>query len=163
MWYCELFLENRWGEVESIVLVIFVFWQCCGGEGLLIGGWGVARWGKKSYLGPAEITSFSSRNFSRSSITYSGMLYQLDISTCYCYDPLLFLIFVPWKFIKTEALPSLLSLLQSTASHADSHFYKWIYLFQIFYSMKSMFLLTYTLRFFIFKFDLNMKHCSYFF
>ena len=33
-------------------------------------------------------------------MTHSGM-YRLDISTFYFYEPLLFQIFVPWKFIKT--------------------------------------------------------------
>ena len=40
---------------------------------------------------------------------------------------------------------------------------KYIYLFQILYSMKSVFLLKYTLRFFIFKFGINLKHRFYFF
>ena len=72
---------------------------------------------KKSYLGPAKISSFSSRNFSRSNnMTHSDMLYRLDISTFYFYEQLLFQIFVLWKFIKTKAFPCLLSHLQSTAT-----------------------------------------------
>ena len=72
------------------------------------------------------------------------------------YEPLLFRIFVPWKFIKTYAFPCLLSLLQST--------YKYIYLCQTLYSMKSVFLLKSTLkfwpRFFVFQFNLKVKHRS---
>ena len=43
-------------------------------------------------------------------------------------------------------------------SHADNHFYKYIYLFQILYSMKSI-----KIKVFLFKFDLNVKHHFYFF
>ena len=50
----------------------------------------MVRWGRKSYLGAAEIASFSSRDFSRS-MTHSDMLQRLDISTFYFYEPLLFL------------------------------------------------------------------------
>ena len=49
-------------------------------------------------------------------MTYSDMLHQLNISTFYFYEPFLFQIFVPWKFIKPQAFLCLLSLLQSTAT-----------------------------------------------
>ena len=48
-------------EAESIVLLIFVLWQCF--NILLVR---VVRWGRNSYLGPAKITSFSSLDLSRS-------------------------------------------------------------------------------------------------
>ena len=35
------------------------------------------------------------------SMTHSGMLYRLDISTFYFYEPLPFQIFLTWKSIKT--------------------------------------------------------------
>ena len=54
---------------------------------------------RKSYSGPAEIASFSRWDSGRS-MTYSAMLYRLDISTFYFYEPLPFPIFVPWKFVK---------------------------------------------------------------
>ena len=79
------------------------------------------------------------------------MFYELGIPTSYFHEPLLFQIFVPWKFIFTFD------------SDADNHFYKYTYLFQILYHLKSVFLLKYMLRFFIFKFDLNVKHHLYFF
>ena len=47
-WYCELCVENWWGV----------------GDVWIFGGWGVVGWGRKSYLGPAEIVSFSSQSFS---------------------------------------------------------------------------------------------------
>ena len=49
----------------------------------------------KSHLFPAEILAKAV------SMTHSGMLYRLDISTFSFYETLLFQIFVPWKFIKT--------------------------------------------------------------
>ena len=45
-------------------------------------------------------------------------------------------------------------------SHADNHFYKYIYLFQISFNISQYFYLKYMLRFVIFKFGLNVKHCS---
>ena len=57
-WYCELCLENRWDRKHCFVnfcsLAVLEFsvdkawWE----------------WGRKSYLGPAEIVSFSNRSFS---------------------------------------------------------------------------------------------------
>ena len=49
------------GEAEGIALLIFVLWQC-------LNRWWMRRVGvgQKSYLGPAEIVSFSSQDFSRS-------------------------------------------------------------------------------------------------
>ena len=64
----------------------------------------------KPHLFPAEILA------DVISMTHSGMLYRLDISTFYFYEPLLFEIFVPWKFMKTEDFPCLLKLLQLTAT-----------------------------------------------
>ena len=46
--------------------------------------------------------------------------------------------------------------------HADTTALNIFICFQILYSMKSVFLSKYTLRFFIFKFDLNVKHRLYF-
>ena len=49
-------------------------------------------------------------------MTRSDMLYGLDISKFCSYELLLFQIFVPWKFVKPQAFPCLLLLLQSTAT-----------------------------------------------
>ena len=46
---------------------------------------------------------------------HSGLLYRLDISTFRFYEPLLFQIFFPWKFINIYSFPCLPSLLQPTA------------------------------------------------
>ena len=120
---------------------------------LIVAGSGVVGWGRKSYLGPAETASFSSRDFSRS-MTHFDKLYWQDISTFYFYEPLLFQI-------------SVTTITFTVNSHANNHDYKYIYLFQILYSIKSVLLLKYTLRFstslFIFKSYLNVKQRSYFF
>ena len=85
------------GEAESIVLLIFVLWQCFNRRRVMVVGRG-----RKSYLGPAEIASISSRILAEAvSMTHSDTLYRLDISTFYFYKPLLFQIIVLWKFIKT--------------------------------------------------------------
>ena len=65
-WYCELCMENRWRrEAESTILLIFVFWQYFNCQWMR---------GRKSYLGPATIASFSSLDFGRSN--------KHDILTC---------------------------------------------------------------------------------
>ena len=73
---------------------ILIFWALCGkpmrqkalfywflffGSDWILGGWGLVEWGRKSYLGPAEIISFSSRSFS-----------QLNHIWFKCETPLLF-------------------------------------------------------------------------
>ena len=45
-------------RAESIALLIFVLWHCFNSRQIV--GWGI-----KSYLGPAEIASFSCRDLSR--------------------------------------------------------------------------------------------------
>ena len=75
------------------------------------------------------------------SMTNSDMLYWLDISTFYFYEPLQFQIFVPCKLIKIYALPCLLSFLQSTTTKINIS----INMFICFYE-KSFFLLKYTLK-----------------
>ena len=62
--------------------------------------------------------------------THSGMLYRLEISTFYFYETLLFQIFVLWRFIKTCTFPCIITF--TVNSHADNHFYKYIYLFILF-------------------------------
>ena len=47
-------------EEESIVLLIFVLWQCLNRQWVRD-----CQVGRKSYLGPTEITTFSSRHLSR--------------------------------------------------------------------------------------------------
>ena len=77
-------------------------------------------------------------------MTYSDMLYRLDIPTFYFYEPLLFKIFVSWKFLKiykafplsTITLTIYISRSFTVYNHADNHFCKYIYLFQILHNLK---------------------------
>ena len=57
-WYSELCVENWWGGCRQYCVVNFC------SLAVLVGGWGVVGWGQKSYLGPAEIASFSSQDYS---------------------------------------------------------------------------------------------------
>ena len=94
-------------------------------------------------------------------MTHCDMLYRMDISVLFWWT-IAVSDFRPLEIYKNVGLP--LSTINFTVnSHADNHYYKYIYLFQILYNMKSDFLLKYTLRFwpkvFIFKFDLNALIC----
>ena len=62
---------------ESIVLLIFVLWRCFTCRWVRVVGWG-----RKSYLRPAEISSFSSRDLSRRNKHDS---FWLVVSTGYFY------------------------------------------------------------------------------
>ena len=97
--------------------------------------------GRKSYLRPAEIASISSRDFSRSSkhdtfwhIVSTGYFHILFLEAIAVSD------FCPLEIYKNISLP-LSTITFTVNSYADNHFYKYIYLFQILYSMKSVFLL----------------------
>ena len=158
-WYCELCLENWWGVgIKHCFFVNLFPWQCFN-----------CRWMRGSWVGQKVLfrSSWSCIFFQLGlveavTMTHCDMLYRLDISTFYFHEPLPFQIFNPWKFIKTSGLsPSIVTF--TVNSHVGNHFFGYIYLFQILYSMKSVFLLKYTLRFSIFNFDLNLTHHSYFF
>ena len=101
------------------------------GVALLVGRWGVVGWGRKSYLGPAEISSFSSRDLSRRNKHDSIWL----VSTRYFYILFLWAIvvsdFLPLEIHKHLVLP-LSSITFTANSQADNHFYKYIYLFLLF-------------------------------
>ena len=109
------------GKAESIVLLIFFF-----GGALIIGGWGVVGWGRKSYLGPAEITYFSSRDFSRSNKHHT---FWHVISTGCFHVLLLWAIaisdFCFWEIHKNFSFP-LPAITFTVNSHANNHFYKYI-------------------------------------
>ena len=97
------------------------------------------------------------------SMTHSDKLHRLDISTFYFDEPFLFKIFVPQKFIKTLAFPCLLSILVSTFTQATISiniliFFKYCTICMSFFNVSK-----YMLRFFIFKFDLNIRQRSDFF
>ena len=122
------------------------------GVALLVGGWGVVGWCRKSYLGPAEISSFSSRDLNRRNKHDS---FWVVVSTGYFYILFLWAIvvsnFLPLEIHKRLVLP--LSNITFTAnSQADSHFYRYLFVSNII-----QYEIGYTLRFFIFNFDLNVK------
>ena len=105
------------GEKKALFFLILF----CGG-GLIVGGWGVVGWGRKSYLGLAEIGSFSSRNFSRSN-KHDTLL------TCCIYWIFLRFIFMSHCCFKFSSLgnlyklrPSLVTLIITVNSHANNHF-----------------------------------------
>ena len=135
-WYCKLCVENRWDGRQMALFYYLLFF----GGALFVGGWGVVRWGRKSYLGPAEIASFFSRDFSRRNkhdkfwrVVLTGYFYLLFSWAIFVSD------FCTLKIYKNLGLP-LSTITFTLNSHAYKHFYKYIYLFQILYSMKSFFL-----------------------
>ena len=135
------------GEAESIVFLIFVLWWCFNRR--WVRGCGV---GQKVLFRASGNRIFFQRGFSPS---------NKHDTFWHFYEPLLFQIFFPLKFIKLR--PSLSSINFAINNHADNLFSIYISFFQILYNMKSIFLFKYTLRFFIFKFDLNVKQSPYFF
>ena len=97
---------------------------------VVFGEWGVVGWDRKLYLGPAEITSFSSRDLRRRNKHNS---FWFVVSTGYFY--ILFLGATVSDFLPL-VLP-LSSITFTAKSQDDKHFYKYIYLFQILYGMKA--------------------------
>ena len=94
---------------------------------------GVMGWGRKSYLDPAEIASISRRD------CIDWIFLRFIFMTIAVSD------LCPLEFYKN--LRCILVYFNFwVSSHADNHFCKSIYLFQILYSMKSAFLVKYTLR-----------------
>ena len=119
------------------------------GGALIVGRWGVAVWSRKSYLEPAEIASSYSRDFSRSN--KHDTFYHV-VSTRY-FD-VLFL----WAIAVSDFRLLSAIFLKSTATQLN----KFIYLFQILYSMKSIFLLKYMLKVHWCRFEnLTICSCSY--
>ena len=111
------------GEVESIALLVFVLWRC-------LNHWWMrgSEMGQSSYLGPAEITSFSSWDF-RQSNKHDIFRHLL---TEYFYILFLWTItvsdFCLLQIYKNLDLP--LSAVSFTVNnHADNHFYKCVCLF----------------------------------
>ena len=69
---------------------------------------------------------------------HSGMVYRLDISSFYFYKP--FSDFGSVEIYKNFGLP-LSTFTFTISSHACNNLYKYSYLFQVLYSIKSVFLL----------------------
>ena len=85
------------------------------------------------------MASFSNRDFSRRN---KHDLFWLVVSTGYFYILFLWAIvvsdFLPFEILKHLVL-ALSSITFTANSQADNHFYKYIYLFQILYTIKSVF------------------------
>ena len=133
-WYCELCVENWWGRGRKHCFVNSCFLAML--ESLMDELW----WGggRKSCFGAAEITSFFSQDFSQSNkhdplrhFVKTGCFYVF-LWTSVVSDFCLLEIY--------KNLGFLLSAITFTVnSHADIQFYKYVYLFQILYSLKSFF------------------------
>ena len=128
-WYCKLCVENPWwgeGGWQKALFCEFLFF----GVALLAGGWRVVGYGRKFYLGPTQISSFSNRNFRQRN---RHDLFWLVLSNEYFYILFLWVIlisdFLPLEIHKYLVLP-LSSITFTANSQADNHFYKCIYLFQ---------------------------------
>ena len=114
---------------------------------LITGESGVARSSRKSHLGPAEIASFSSQDFSRNN--KHDTFWHVSTGYFYVLWAIAFQIFVPWKFITALTFPYLLSLLQSTPTQITISI-KIIIYFKNYTVWKYSFFKKYMLRFFIF-------------
>ena len=116
--------------------------------------------GQKSYFGTAEIASFSSQDF-RWSNRHNTFWHV--VSTGYFYVLFLWIIavsnFRPLEIYENLSLP-LSTITFAVNSHADNHFCKHIYLLQILFSTKSVFLLKYMLRFWLTFFILKFHLCE---
>ena len=72
-WYCDLCVKNLWEGRQKVLFCKFCF-------ALIVVGWGVVEWGRKSYLGPAEIKSFVIASAKIKEIKRGG---DSKISLCY--------------------------------------------------------------------------------
>ena len=123
---------DKGGRGEGVGQKELFCWFLSFGIALIVGGWGVVGWGRKSYFGPAEITSFFSWELSRRNKRDS---FWFVVSTGYFYFLFLWVIvvsdFLPLEIHKHLVLP-LSSITFTANSQADNHFYKYIYLFLLF-------------------------------
>ena len=101
--------------------------------------WGVVGYARKSYLGPAEIASFSICGFSQSN---KHNTFCIVVLTGYFYVLFLWAVAVsalrPLEIYKKVDL-SLPPVTLTVNSHWDNHFYKYIHLLQMLYNMKLVF------------------------
>ena len=83
----DFVLKANEGEAESIVLLIFVLRQCFNRRWVRGSGGGA-----ESFVqGQLKLNFFPDGILAKAlCMTHSGMLYRLDISTFYFYEPLLF-------------------------------------------------------------------------
>ena len=132
------------GETESTILLIFVLWRCFNRRWVMGGGMG---WDRNPYSGPAEMGSFSRWDFNQ---TNENDKYWHVLSAGYFY--ILFL----WAMAVADFCH--LGLPLSTITYIQYkicfHIKTYIHIYNYNYNLHS---------YFIFKFDLNVKHDLYFF
>ena len=95
---------------------------------------GAVGWGRKSYLGPADILSLSSRDLSRLVVS---VVFWLVVSNGYFYILFLWAIvsdFPPFE-IQKHLFSPLSSITFTANSQTDNHFSKSIYLFRKYYTV----------------------------
>ena len=136
-WYCELYMENRWGgreDAESIVLLIFVLLR-----------YFICRWVRGCGLGQKVLLRASWNRIYFQPRFKPTQKAWLILAWCMDWT---FLHFVLWAIVVSDFLPLEihkhlvlpLSSITFTANYqASNHFYKYISFFQILYSMKSVF------------------------
>ena len=111
-------------------LFAFQFWYC---DALIVCGLKMVGWGIKSHLSPAGILA--------EAILMNDIFWHF-VSNGYFYVLFLWAIavsdFCPLEIYKNLGLPVSTATF-AVNNQADNHCYKYIYLFQILYSMKSVF------------------------
>ena len=120
------------------------YWFLSFGGALIINGWGVERWGRTSYLGPAEIASFfqpeSNKHDTFWHVVWTGYFYVLWAIAVSDFCLL--------EIYKNFCLP-VSTITFTVNSHTDNCLYKYI-CFNYYKVSNQSFLLKYTLRVFIF-------------
>ena len=151
--FCDTYAESGNWNISRLILQLYgwVYKPVRGSQKALfclrlffcspwiVGGWGVVKWRRNSYLGPAEIASFSSRDISRRNrhdtfwhVVSIGYFYVLFLWAIAVSD------FCLLEICKSLGLP--VSIITFTVnSNGHNHFYKYVYLFQISNSAKSVF------------------------
>ena len=122
-WFVNFVWKTDEGEAESIVLLIFVLWWCLNRRWM--GGGGVEQ--KVSFRASSNRIFFQREFLPK----HKHDTFWNVVLTGYFY--VLFL----WIIVVSDFCP----IDFTVNSHADSHFYKYIYLFQISYSVESIFVI----------------------
>ena len=128
---------------QKALYFLFLFFD----GALIVVEWGVVGWGRKYYLGPAEIASFSSRDFSQSN--KHDTFWHAASSGYFC---VLWLWAIAAMDFHSLEIYKKLGLYLSTIiiagnNHADNHFYKYI-CFKYYTVWNQFFLLKCTLKVF---------------
>ena len=124
----DIMWETNEVEAENIALLIFVRCWCFN-----------RRWVRNSYLRPTELASFSSQDFSQSNKhdTYWHVVPTENFYVVLFLWAVAVSDFFPLEIYKNLSL-SLSTTTFTVNRHADNILHKYIHLFQILYSMKSV-------------------------